>query len=117
MVLLPRKGRLYWFVTDIWETFVAVPVVVEYTKKLGLSCQCSVKIVAIDTAEHVDYDDQVYNAPKSMLYINLKPARLAADKMNGINDANDMSDISDINNINDINDISDIRDINARANI
>ena len=108
MVLLPRKGRLYWFVTDIWETFVAVPVVVECTKWLGLSYRCCVKIVAIDTAEHVDYDDQVYNTPKSMLYKSLKPAQLAADKMNDINEISDTNAIINITNI---------KDINVRANI
>jgi len=29
MVLFPRRGKQYWYVTDIWETFVVVPVTVE----------------------------------------------------------------------------------------
>jgi len=29
MVLFPKAKRIYWYVTDIWETFCAVPVSVE----------------------------------------------------------------------------------------
>lgn len=82
MVLLPKKGRLYWFVTDIWETFVAVPAVVVQTKRFGLSMQCMVKIAAIDTAEHTDDDGLEYTVAKKMLYKSQIQARLAAEKMN-----------------------------------
>jgi len=29
MVLFPRVGQTYWYVTDIWEKFRAIPVMVD----------------------------------------------------------------------------------------
>ena len=82
MVLLAKKGHLYWLVTDIWETFVAVPAVVEQAKWLGFSLHCTVRIAAIDTAEHADDDSLEYAVAKKMLFKNQAQARLAAEKMN-----------------------------------
>ena len=32
MIAIPKKGRVYWYVTDFWEAFYTIPVTVKWRK-------------------------------------------------------------------------------------
>ena len=67
MVLFPRQGAKYWFVTDIWEKHVAVPVTMEN------------KSLKWDLG---DGDYELYKISRNKLYKNQKRAAYAAAKIN-----------------------------------
>ena len=79
MVLFPRQGGLYWHVTDIWETFAAVPVMVEYGKGLILPQQFMARIVALDLEEYADHE---YTVSRFSLYKTQKKAQSVARTLN-----------------------------------
>ena len=79
MVVFPRKGGLYWYVADIWETFIAVPVVVVQRKRSALSHRFKVRIAGLDADGSAEYE---YVVPKNELHKTYKQAQAEAAKLN-----------------------------------
>jgi len=79
MVLFPRQGGLYWYVTDLWESFVAMPVMVEYRKGLILPFQFMVKFAALDLEEYTEHE---YTVSRFYLYRTQKQAQGMAKILN-----------------------------------
>ena len=79
MVLFPRQGGLYWHVTDVWESFVAVPVMVEYGRGFILPLQFMAKLAALDLEEYTDHECAV---TRLSLYKTQRQAKSAAKALN-----------------------------------
>jgi len=77
--MFPRQGGLYWHVIDIWETFVAVPVMVEYGNGLILPLRFMVSIAALDAEEYADHE---YTVTRFSLYKTQKKAQGVAKTLN-----------------------------------
>jgi hypothetical protein len=89
MILFPKVGGRYWYVTDAYETFFVVPVTV--TVRGGLF-EYSNKTPTLFTVEHVlvpagyayhekDYVE-TYDASRFELYRTEKQAARVADRLN-----------------------------------
>ena len=79
MVRFPRKGGLYWYVTDIWESFAVLPVVVVRRKHSRHGPQIKVRLAGLDANECTEYE---YVVPRSALYKSYRQARAEASRLN-----------------------------------
>ena len=79
MALLPRKGGLYWYVTDIWETFAALPVVVVRHKRSRPNSQIKVRLAGLSASKCTEYE---YLVSRNALYKSHKKAKAEASKLN-----------------------------------
>ena len=76
MILFPKRHRVYWYVTDIWETFVPVPVQVERFKGDLLVIRITVRF------DRMRNDEYTYEAARNDLYRRKKQAARVASMMN-----------------------------------
>ena len=79
MVRFPRKGSLYWYVTDIWESFAALPVVVVRRRHSRHGLQIKVRLAGLDANECAEYE---YVVPRSALHKSYGRARAEASRLN-----------------------------------
>ena len=74
MVLFPRRDKIYWYVTDVWEVFVVVPVRVQYNRVVAAPARFKIKLVFMEHPDRI--------ATRRELYRTRKQAAHVADKMN-----------------------------------
>ena len=79
MVISPRRGGLYWYVTDIWEIFAALPVIVLKRRRSKPKLQVKVRLAGICAKESEEYE---YTVPRKALYKSYKQAKAEAFKLN-----------------------------------
>ena len=79
MVMSPRRGGLYWYVTDIWEIFAAFPVVVVKRRHSKPKPQVKVRLAGIGARGSAEYE---YTVPRKALYKSYKQAKAEASKLN-----------------------------------
>ena len=89
MIFFPRIGRQYWYLTNLYEEIIAVPVTVverggmfEYCNKTPALWRVVWQIVPPDTEYHKQGYEEHLDASRWELYASIGKARRAANKAN-----------------------------------
>ena len=94
MILFPIIGGKYWYVTDVWETFVAVPVTLKERGGLFNYCHKTPKLFKVVwefAPQEIEIDGNpikihghcaMYDATRYELYRTKKQAQRVAAKLN-----------------------------------
>jgi hypothetical protein len=89
MILFPKIGGKYWYITDFYETFYAIPVTVtargglfEYSNKTPALFTVEHVLVPAGTAYHTEDYKETYDASRRELYRTHRAAARAADRIN-----------------------------------
>ena len=90
MILFPITGALYWYVTDFYETFVAIPVKLQrrgglfrYSNKTPSLFTVRFELTPPDEAKGDPGYEEIYDASRRELYRTQRQAQRVADKLNG----------------------------------
>ena len=79
MARFPRKGGLYWLATDIWENFIAVPVIVARRRRAKAGLRIKARLAGLGAREKTDF---AYCVPRSALHRTYRRARAEASRLN-----------------------------------
>jgi hypothetical protein len=89
MILFPRIGASYWYVTDFYETFVAIPVklferggMFKYSNKTPALFKVRFELAPPNEATGDPGYEEIYDASRRELYKTNRQAQRVADKLN-----------------------------------
>ena len=89
MILFPKTGALYWYVTDFYETFVAIPVkhkrrggLFRYSDKTPALFTVAFELAPPNEATGDPGCEEIYDASRCELYRTHRQAQRVSDKLN-----------------------------------